>query len=72
MIPLVIYLTTIVLSFVDMLMKEEIIDNSKNKLFKVLMLVFLGISLIAMPLSWYLSSPLNSPFYLNELCNICF
>ena len=62
MIPLVIYLTTIVLSFVDMLMKEEIIDNSKNKFIKILMLVFLGISLIAMPLSWYLSSPLNSPF----------
>ena len=62
MIPLVIYLTTIVLSFVDMLMKEEIINNSKNKFIKILMLVFLGISLIAMPLSWYLSSPLNSPF----------
>ena len=71
MIPLIVYLTTIVLSFVDMLINEHIIDDKRSKLIKILLLIFLGLSFISIAVSWHLASPLNSPFNMKEYCDVC-
>ncbi len=69
-IPIFIYSITICLSILDMVINARIISNSKTKLVKILLVSFLVLSCVAMPISWFLASPLNSPFS-SSSCLFC-
>lgn len=60
--PFAIYTATIVFSILDMLMNAKIINDKKIKVIKIIMLSLLTLSSIIMPITWFLASPLNSPF----------
>lgn len=69
-IPVFIYSFTIFLSIIDMIINARIVNNNKTKIIKILLISFFALSCITMPICWYLSSPLNSPFF-NKSCLYC-